>query len=266
MAFFGKKVRLERLVNTSSGRLLTIAFDHAIGWGVIQGIEKIQQIIDIVGAAEPNAITIQKGLVETCMGKWAGKLPFILKCTSFSPFYSSYDGYTASVEEAIRLGAEAISVGVTIGGKEQPELLKNLALFTERANLYGMPVITHIYPKGEFIAEKERLSYRQVVYAARTAAELGVDIVKTFYTGDPESYRKVIEACPVKVVVSGGPRLDKIEDVFQMARDAIDAGAAGITFGRNVWQRRNASLVIQALKGIINDNISVAAALDIVKE
>jgi class I fructose-bisphosphate aldolase len=264
MSFIGKEVRLRRLLNRKSGRLLSIAFDHAIGWGVIEGIEKIQDTIDTVAAAEPDAVTLQKGLVERCMVKWAGRLPIILKCTSFSPFNPGYDGYTASVEEAIRLGADAVSVGVTIGGKAQPELLKNLALFTEKAALYGMPVVTHIYPKGELIGEKERLNYKYVAYAARAAAELGVDIVKTFYTGDPETYRKVIEACPTRVVVSGGPKLDKIEDVFRMTRDAIDAGATGITFGRNVWQRNNAQVMIQALKAIVNDNISVKAAMDII--
>jgi len=264
MSFIGKEVRLRRLLNPKSGRLLSIAFDHAVGWGVIEGIEKIQETIDMVANAEPDAITLQKGLVERCMGKWAGRLPFILKCTSFSPFYPDYDGYTASVEEAIRLGADAVSVGVTIGGKAQPELLKNLALVTEKAALYGMPVVTHIYPKGELIEEKERLNYKYVAYAARAAAELGVDIVKTFYTGDPESYRKVIEACPTRVVVSGGPKLAKIEDVFKMTREAIDTGAVGITFGRNVWQRNNAGAVIKALKAIVNDGISVKAAMDII--
>lgn len=266
MAFLGKEVRLKRLFNRRSGHLLAIALDHAVAWGVIEGIEKIQITLDTVAASEPDAITIQKGIAEKCMGKWAGHQPFILKCSSFSPFYPCYDGYTGAVEDAIRLGADAVALGVTIGGKEQPELLKNLAIFTENASSYGLPVVTHIYPKGDLIPSSERYSYKHVAYAARAAAELGVDIVKTFYTGDPVSFRMVIEACPAYVVVSGGPKLDKLEDVFRMTRDAMDSGAAGITYGRNVWQRSNVGLVIKALKAIIHDNMSVENALKLVRE
>lgn len=266
MAFLGKEVRLKRLFNRRSGHLLAIALDHAVAWGVIEGIEKIQITLDTVAASEPDAITIQKGIAEKCMGKWAGHQPFILKCSSFSPFYPCYDGYTGAVEDAIRLGADAVALGVTIGGKEQPELLKNLAIFTENASSYGLPVVTHIYPKGDLIPSSERYSYKHVAYAARAAAELGVDIVKTFYTGDPVSFRMVIEACPAYVVVSGGPKLDKLEDVFRMTRDAMDSGAAGITYGRNVWQRSNVGLVIKALKAIIHDNMSVENALKLVRD
>jgi DhnA family fructose-bisphosphate aldolase class Ia len=266
MAFLGKEVRLKRLFNRRSGHLLAIALDHAVAWGVIEGIEKIQTTLDTVAASEPDAITIQKGIAEKCMGKWAGHQPFILKCSSFSPFYPCYDGYTGAVEDAIRLGADAVALGVTIGGKEQPELLKNLAIFTENASSYGLPVVTHIYPKGDLIPSSERYSYKHVAYAARAAAELGVDIVKTFYTGDPVSFRMVIEACPAYVVVSGGPKLDKLEDVFRMTRDAMDSGAAGITYGRNVWQRSNVGLVIKALKAIIHDNMSVENALKLVRD
>jgi class I fructose-bisphosphate aldolase len=97
-----------------------------------------------VVASEPDAITIQKGIAERGMRKWAECQPFILKCSSFSPFCPSYDGYTAAVEEAVRLGADAVALGVTLGGRKQPELLKNLAIFTEKASSYGLPVVTHI--------------------------------------------------------------------------------------------------------------------------
>jgi len=259
----GKHVRLRRLLNQKSGHLLAIAVDHAIGWGVIEGIEDIQGTINRVASARPDAITMQKGIAASCMEPWAGRQAFILKCTSFSPFYPGYDGFTASINDAVRLGADAVAVGVTIGGQAQPELLKNLAQFAEQASTLGYPVVTHIYPKGELIPPAEQYSYKHVAYAARTAAEVGVDIVKTFYTGDPESYRRVIEACPARVVVSGGPKMEKLEDVFRMTRDAMDAGAAGVTYGRNVWQRKDAEIVIRALQAIIHDGAPVERALDI---
>ena len=87
--------------------------------------------------------------------------------------------------------------------------------------------------------------------------------MKTFYTGDPDSYHRVIEACPARVVVSGGPKMEKLADVFRMTRDAMDAGAAGVTYGRNVWQRKDAATVIRALKALIHDGVSVEQALEI---
>ena len=168
-----KQVRLRRILNEKSGHLLAIAVDHAIGWGVIEGIEAIQETINRVAEARPDAITMQKGIATSCMEPWAGRQAFILKCTSFSPFYPDYDGYTASMHDAVRLGADAVAVGVATGGKAQPELLKTLAQFTEAALLLGFPVVTHIYPKGELIPLAERYSYAQVVYAARAAAEVG---------------------------------------------------------------------------------------------
>ena len=126
-------------------------------------------------------------------------------------------------------------------------------------------LVSHIYPKGELIEENLRYHAENVAYAARAAAEIGIDIIKTYYTGDPGSYLKVIEAAsPSIVVVSGGPKLPNLKKMFQMTRDAIDTGARGITYGRNVWQSEQPKIVIEALKHIRNNKGTVDEALDIV--
>lgn len=261
MSYLGKEVRLRRLFNPSSGKILVIALDHAIAHGVLEGIEKIQQAIDRIVGSRPDAITLQKGIVQRCMLNHAGRIPFILKCTSFSPYYPAYDAFTGDVEEAVRLGAEAIAVGATVGGKDQAKLLSQLARVTKEAEQYGMPVVTHIYPKGELIDKNSRFSAENVAYAARAAAELGVDIIKTYYTGDPESFRKVIQSCPAKVVVSGGPKLESLEEVLRMTYDAMAVGAAGVTYGRNIWQRKDMVQAISMLKGIVHEGLEVREVL-----
>jgi class I fructose-bisphosphate aldolase len=263
MSFLGKEIRMARLINKKTGKILTIAIDHAIAWGVLQGIRRIQETMDVIVDSGPDAITIHKGIAEKCFGKHAGKIPFILKCTSFSMFQPAFDTQTADVEEALRLGADAIAIGMTTGGKDQPELLRNFSAMIKNAHYMGVPVIAHIYPRGELVKEEERYNVEHVSYAARLGAELGVDIVKTFYTGTPDSFRMVIEACPAKVVVSGGPKLPTLRDLFKMTRDSMDAGAYGVTYGRNVWEDESPKACVKALKHIIHENFDLKEAMDL---
>lgn len=264
MSYLGKQVRMNRIFRNKSGKALIIALDHAIGWGVIPGIERIQETVDMMVEAGADALTVLRGTAIHAMPKYAGKMPFILKATTFSPIHPAYDTKVASVEDAIRLGAEAVSVGATLCGENQAELLRQLAEFAEKADSFGMPTVTHIYPKGKLISDEERYSAKWVSYAARAAAEIGIDIVKTYYTGDPESYAKVIEACPAKVVVSGGPKLPTVKDVFVMTKNAMDVGAAGVTYGRNVWQADDPVKMVKALAHIIHENGTVDEAMDII--
>jgi len=257
----GKEVRLRRLINEKSGNILVIAMDHAIGWGVLPGIDRIREAMEKIVEAAPDAITMLKGTAERVFAPHAGKVPFILKCSTFAPYHPAYDAQVAQVDEAVRLGADAAALGCTLCGEHQAELVRALGAFTRAADLVGMPSVTHIYPKG--LPPSERYNEEHVKYAARTAAELNVDIVKTFYTGDPDSYARVVEACPSRVVVSGGPKLPSIEDVFKMTYDAMSAGAAGVTYGRNVWQADDPVKMVAALKHIIHDKGTVKGALEI---
>ena len=261
----GKEVRLKRLFNQSSGNILVIALDHAIGWGVIPGIDDIHKTMGKIVEAKPDAITMLKGTAEKVFRPYAGSIPFILKATTFSPYQPAYDTAVACVDEAVRLGADAVAVGATVCGDSQPELLHQLGEFVREADLVGLPTVTHIYPKGNLIKKEEWYKEENVKYAARAGAELGVDIIKTFYTGDRESFSRVVDAVPSNVVVSGGPKLPSLKDVFQMTYDAMQAGAKGVTYGRNVWQAEDSVSVIQALKHIIHEGGSVEEALKIAR-
>jgi DhnA family fructose-bisphosphate aldolase class Ia len=260
----GKEVRLRRLFNRKSGKILVIAIDHAVGWGVIPGIEDIRSTMEKVVAAQPDAITMLKGTADKIFRPYAGTLPFIMKATTFSPFQPAYDTVIGYVDEAIKLGADAIAVGATLCGKDQPELLAQLGRFTREADSVGLPTVTHIYPKGDLIKPEERYNEEHVKYCARAAAELNVDIIKTFYTGDTESFSRVCKAASGgKVVVSGGPKMPLLRDVFVMTYDAMQAGADGVTYGRNVWQADNVEAVIRALKHIIHEGGTVKEAMNI---
>jgi DhnA family fructose-bisphosphate aldolase class Ia len=152
-------------------------------------------------------------------------------------------------------------MALTVGSAQQPYLLSNLAALVREAEQVGLPVIVHAYPNGELIPPDERYSAKQVKYAARLGMEFGVDIVKTFYTGSAETFAQVVEtAAPALVVAAGGPRLDTDADVLRMAYDVVQAGAAGITFGRNVWQSEDAERMIGALRHIVHNEGKVDEA------
>jgi class I fructose-bisphosphate aldolase len=266
MISLGKTVRLQRLQNATSGRILTVALDHAPSYGVLSGLEDIQRVVDRVARAGPDAVMLMKGPAERCFWAYAGRVALILKCSTLSPLHPEHDVWVSPVQDAVRLGADAIAMAVTVGSTEQPQILASLAGLVREAEGVGMPVIVHAYPNGELIPPAERHTAERVKYAARLAMELGVDIVKTFYTGSAESFAQVVEvAAPALVVAAGGPRLETEADVLRMACEVVQARAAGITFGRNVWQCANVKGMIEALRQVVHHDASVQEALELLR-
>jgi class I fructose-bisphosphate aldolase len=259
----GKAVRIERMKNPKSGRILTVAIDHAPSYGILEGLENIQRVVDNVANAGPDAMLMMKGVVDRCFAPHAGKVALIMKCSTISPYHLEHDVWVSSVEDALRLGADAVAMAMTVGSAEQPQLMANVGALVQEAEQVGLPVIVHAYPCGECVPSEERYSVERVAYASRMAMELGVDIIKTFYTGSAESFAQVVEiAAPALVVAAGGPRLETDADVLQMAYDVVQAGAAGITFGRNIWQSGDTHGVIQALKHVVHEGVSAGEALN----
>ncbi|WP_018921982.1 class I fructose-bisphosphate aldolase [Salsuginibacillus kocurii] len=262
MSVLGKEIRLKRLLNEEDGRLLAVAVDQAMARGMFDELMPIERKVSEIIEGGPDAITMHKGLAHSCFQEHATKTSFILKCSTFSPWQPNYDTWVADAEEAMQLGADAVSMGCIVGGDDQPEQLRNLGLISSQAFKYGLPLIAHIYPRGNQIPTEEKDHWRHVAYAVRTGAELGVDIVKTKYTGDPETFSRVVDSSPAKVVVAGGDIGDQPEDYFKMTRDVIDAGGTGITFGRFVWNTNDPTSIVKALKYIIHGKASVKEALE----
>jgi class I fructose-bisphosphate aldolase len=263
MTTLGKRVHLARLQNPASGRILTIAIDHAASYGVMRGLENIQAIVHRVAEGEPDAIMLMKGPARQCFEPYAGRIAFVLKSSTVSPYHPGHDVWVSPVADALCLGADAIAMALTVGSVQQPQLLANLAALVREAEQVAMPVIVHAYPNGELIPQDEWFSVERVTYAARMAMEVGVDIVKTFYTGSAETFAQVVDtAAPALVVAAGGPRLETDVDVLHMAYNVMQAGAAGITFGRNVWQTEDPAGMIRALRQIVHHNATVDDVID----
>ena len=263
MSTLGKVVRLNRLRHVISGRMLTVALDHAPSYGVLSGLERIEPVVEQVAAGGPEALLLMKGTAEGCFAPYAGRIALILKSSTLSPFHPERDVWVSQVEDALRLGADAIAMALTVGSPDQPALLASLAELVRQAEGVGMPVVVHAYPNGSLVPPEERYSAAQVGYASRLAMELGVDIVKTFFTGSAETFARVVEmAAPALVVAAGGPRCETPLDVFRMAHEVVQAGATGITFGRNVWQSPNPKGMVQALGEVVHQGATPEGALE----
>ncbi|MGE4370649.1 MAG: class I fructose-bisphosphate aldolase [Burkholderiaceae bacterium] len=259
--FLGKEIRMKRLVGRS-GRLLAITIDHPITRGLLPGLEDIRTTMKKVVEGGPDAITMHKGIAERIFPAYAGRAAVIMKATAYSvQYHPTYDAPVADVEEAIRLGADAISVGCIVGGPDQAQQLTFLGKVSKEAASVGMPLVAHIYPKGNLI--KDHHDAKAVTYAARVGAELGVDIIKTLWTGSAESFREVVEGCPSMVALAGGEMGETLADYLKMTREALDVGLGGVTYGRFVWQHQHPSAVIKALSALIHDNVSVEQALGV---
>ncbi len=261
--YLGKAIRLGRLFNGESGRLLAITLDHAIARGVLPGLVDVESAVRSVVAGRPDAITLQKGIASRVFSPdyAASGVSLIVKATSYSPFHPTLDTPTATVEEAVRLGADAISVGMLVGGADQAQQLTHLSSVAREAEALGLPLAAHIYPRGEGL-QGERKSVDNVQYAVRAGAEVGVDIVKTEYTGSAESFAEVVQAAsPAKVVLAGGSPGGELRDYLRMTADALAAGAAGFTYGRFVWQHPQPDRVVEALRLMVHQDKGVDDAL-----
>jgi len=169
----------------------------------------------------------------------------------------SNEDITTSLREALRLNAVGVGLSIFVGAKNEDRTISNLGRLVNEAEEYGMPVLA-ITAVGK---EMER-DARYLGLACRIAAEIGAHMVKTYYCKD---FKQVVEGCPVPIVIAGGKKIPE-KDALQMARSAIDEGAVGVDMGRNIFQSENPVGMIQAVRAIVHDNLSVDEAYKIYEE
>ena len=270
MSMFGKQVRLSRIIDKESNKMIAITVDHAISRGIanLQGLQPIQDTIDKIIAGKPTALTLTKGIAERCMGNHVGEVPMLMKISNYSPAQPTQDTVFGAVDEAIRMGADAVSMGAILMGQYQREQIEAIGRISEECDRKGMPLIGHVYPKGECVEKKDMAAWQNVAYCVRAACELGMDIVKTTYTGDPDSMAKVIACVPssFRVVIQGGDSCHTVDDYLQMVRDAMDSGVGGITMGRFVWGYPDITAMVIVLRYMICKGYSVQQAKELLCE
>ncbi|MFC1635029.1 2-amino-3,7-dideoxy-D-threo-hept-6-ulosonate synthase [Planctomycetota bacterium] len=262
----GKKIRLERIIDRNSRKAVIIPMDHGVTVGPIDGLADMRTTIGKVVTGGANAILMHKGIVRAGhrgAGQDVGLIIHLSGGTSLSPDPNAKE-LVCTVEEAIKLGADAVSVHINLGAETDKEMLRQLGQIGERCSEWQMPLVAMMYTRGPKI--QDEYDVQNVKHAARVGAELGADIVKVVYTGSVESFAGVVEGCPVPVVIAGGAKMGSDEEIFKMVEGALQAGAAGVSIGRNAFQHDDPIRMIQALSKMVHHNASVEVALATLKQ
>lgn len=258
----GKIRRLKKIMQKDN-RTVIVPMDHGVTVGPIQGITNMQSITNQLIKGKVDAILVHKGIAKTIDIDDAGLIVMLSGMSNLSPNVNA-KVQVCSVQEAIRIGADAVSVHVNVGAQDEDKMLRNLGKVSEECDLYGLPLLAMMYPRGPKIQSEH--APEVVAHAARIGAELGADIIKTNYTGNIETFRGVVESCPAPVVIAGGPKCKSMQEVLQTTFDSLKAGAAGLSIGRNVFQCDSPMLIAKALSAIVHEGANVEQAQKILGE
>jgi DhnA family fructose-bisphosphate aldolase class Ia len=254
----GKTLRFGNLTG-DDGKAVVVAMDHGVHAGPMDGIRNLEATVGSIVDAGADGVILNPGGVRRVADRLAGDVGVAVRVDG-SGTVTADEGarpYAAvDVERALALGADAV---VAMGYLESGIEADSLSLLGDLANdcsRHELPLIAEMLPT-ERAGEPEA-----VELAARVGAELGADLVKTHYTGDHASFRRIAEATPVGVVVLGGSKRESTRAVLADIEAAVEAGAVGVAMGRNVWGVEDPAGMVAALRAIVHDDASVDAALE----
>ncbi len=262
MTEIGKRIRLDRIMNRNTKRTVIIPLDHGITMGPIRGLYDMKSIVDKVAEGGANAVLEHKGIIRAGyrgFGKDIGLILHLSASTNLGPDPNN-KVLVADVEEAIKLGADAVSLHINVGSETEPQQLETLGIIAKICDEWGIPLLAMMYPRGRKISDQYDVDV--VKHVARIGAELGADIIKTNYTGDPDSFREVVRGCPVPVVMAGGPKTNTDEEFCEMVYGCIQAGGAGVAAGRNVFQHEDPTSMVKVLCGIVHEGLDPKTSLE----
>src|SRR5207244_3792800 len=268
----GKTIRLNRLFDARSQRSVTVAVDHGIG-GVPTGLEHPREALAAVLAGEPDGLILTPGLLKSCADLFAGRgRPALFGAADVAPG-STHPGspggceeyrLMAGVEDLLRLGADGVKM-LLIFGREgagaHADNIERVAAVARSCESWGVPLMVEPVLWGRTVPDAERAHPRRVQSIARIATELGADLLKVPYPGDPDSFRTLVEASPVPVLILGGPRAETEREMLAGVAAAFSAGGRGVAFGRNVFQHPNPTAIVRALRALAHDGADVEEAL-----
>lgn len=263
----GITLRTNALFDKRDGRSVIIAMDHGAITGPIPGIEAPSRLVAACVAAGVDGILTNKGFVDASRAAWDRGTSLVLRLTGgFTVLGGLFEEeMVAEPSTAVAYGASCAAITVKFGHKLEGKFIRQASLAVDACHLLGLPVMIEAMAKGmrmgEKIPEHDPDAIRMV---SRMASEIGADLVKTYYTGSVESFARVVESCPVPVLVLGGAKTDSIRTVFQDISDSLVAGGKGIAVGRNVWEHEKVEQMLAAVNGLVHGGWSVDEACGII--
>lgn len=251
---FGIKNRLSNIIKPKSGKTVMLAVDHGYFQGPTTGLQDLKKTVaPLISYAD--CLFITRGMVRTSIDP-ASDVAICLRVSGGPSILGdlSNEDITTSMEEAIRLNASGVGMSIFVGAANEDRTIANLGRLVNEAERYGMPVLA-VTAVGKEMGRDARF----LGLACRMAAEIGARFVKTYYC---EDFYKVVEGCPVPIVMAGGKKIPE-RDALQMTFNAIAEGASGVDMGRNIFQSGNPVGMMKAIRAIVHKGASVDEAFEI---
>lgn len=280
MSSIGKSIRLGRVLEPATDRALIVACSHGILMGPCAGLETTEEFnehVSIFAEGGATGLIVTPGYLRLCANRLVGAgRPAVVLSLSWTNIWRGPEllGHAnflhahttiATIEDAVRAGADMAHVYMHIGSKDPKEDAAELKLFGEvvaAAERFGMPVLCEPLARGTAVPPGQTNRPEYVALVARIAAEAGADIVKVEYTGDPDSFSKVVQGCGAPVVMMGGAKSDRFIDFLTTLEDALTAGAKGVAVGRNLFLHEQPALAMKAVRSVVIDGESAEAAAE----
>ncbi len=257
---WGLKNRLARIIKPYDKRGVMLAVDHGYFLGPTERLEEPRKTIAPL-LPHADSLMLTRGVLRTSVDP-GYPIPVVLRVSGGSSIIGkdlSNEKITTSVKDAIRLNVSALAMSIFVGAPYEHESLVSLGNLVNEGEEYGIPILA-VTAVGK---ELEKRDARYLGLSCRIAAEFGAHLVKTYYC---ENFEKVVKACPVPVIIAGGPKLATELDALKLTFDAIQAGASGVDMGRNIWQSDHPVPMIKAVKAIVHQNATVKEAHEIFKK
>ena len=257
---WGLQNRLSRIIKPDTGKTVMLAVDHGYFMGPTHKLEQPRKTIEPL-LPHADALMLTRGVLRNSVDPKAN-IPVVLRVSGGASVVGSSlanETITTSVEDALRLNVSAMALSIFVGSEHEHQTLANLGRLVNEGEQHGIPVLA-VTAVGK---ELEKRDARYLALSCRIAAELGAHFVKTYFC---EDFGKVVDGCPVPLVVAGGPKLETEMDAFQLASDAIREGAVGVDMGRNIWQSEHPVPMIRAIREIVHHGLSVREAKEVYEE
>jgi putative autoinducer-2 (AI-2) aldolase len=253
---WGMTNRISKIIKPETGRCVMLAVDHGYFLGPTEKLEVPQKTIEPL-LPYVDSIMLTRGVLRTSLPP-ISNVPIVLRVSGATSIIGedlSNETITTSIEDAIRLNVSCLALSIFVGSKYEHQTLANLATLVDNGQKYGIPILAVTAVGKEMVRDARYLGL-----ACRIAGELGAHVVKTYYC---ENFEKVIEGCPVPVIIAGGKKLAKEIDVLELTFNAINEGASGVDMGRNIWQSEHPIAMIKAVRSIVHEGFSIKEAADL---
>ena len=242
---WGLHNRLSRIIKPKDNRTVMLAVDHGYFMGPTSGLEDFRKTINPL-LPYADTVMLTRGALRNYIPPDCDT-PIVLRVSGGTSILSKEllrEGSIASMEEAIKLNVAGVAFSILVGADFERDTLLEFTKWCDGCSKYGIPMIAVTAVGKDMVRDARYMSL-----ASRIAAELGAHIVKTYFV---DGFEKVVETCPVPVVIAGGKKLDELE-ALRMTADALRCGAVGVDMGRNIFQAQDPVAMIKAVRAVVHD-------------